>query len=201
MHSNWITSLWCWYVALKWYSNNLRCINLWHILVIDILSISSEIALRWLPQYCTHNKSTFLQLVAWCHWRQPGGKPLSEPMMVSLLTHICITQPQWIKLGNHYNDVLKSTMASQITSLMIVNSSVYSGADQRKHQSSASLAFVRGIHRWLVNSLYKWPVTRKMFPFDAVIMYGWIIKLISINPPRTLFIYKYFVVYTVYPEL
>ena len=47
---------------------------------------------------------------------------------------------------------------------------VYSGADQRKHQSSASLAFVRGIHRWAVNSPHKWPVTRKMFPFDDVIM-------------------------------
>ena len=45
---------------------------------------------------------------------------------------------------------------------------VYSGADQRKHQSSASLAFVRGIHRWAVNSLHKWPVTRKMFPYDVI---------------------------------
>ena len=62
-------------------------------------------------------------------------------------------------------------MASQITSLTIVYSLVYSGADQRKHQSSASLAFVRGIHRWPVNSPHKGPVTRKMFPFDDVIMY------------------------------
>ena len=45
-----------------------------------------------------------------------------------------------------------------------------SGTDQRKHQSSASLAFVRGIHRRPVNSPHKWPVTRKMFPFDDVIM-------------------------------
>ena len=45
-----------------------------------------------------------------------------------------------------------------------------SDADQRKHQSSASLAFVRGIHRGLVNSPHKWPVTRKMFPFDDIIM-------------------------------
>ena len=43
-------------------------------------------------------------------------------------------------------------------------------ADQRKHQSSASLTFVRGIHRWPVDSLYKGPITRKMFPFDDVIM-------------------------------
>ena len=61
-------------------------------------------------------------------------------------------------------------MPSQITSLMIVYSTVYSGADQRKHQSSASLGFVWGIHRGPVNSPHKWPVTRKMFPFDDVIM-------------------------------
>ena len=58
----------------------------------------------------------------------------------------------------------------QITSLTIVYSTVYSDAHQKKHQSSASLAFVRGIHRWPVNSPHKWPVTRKMFPFDDVIM-------------------------------
>ena len=62
------------------------------------------------------------------------------------------------------------TVASQITSLTIVYSSFHSGAHQRKHQSSASLAFVRGIHRWPMNSPHKGPVTRKMFPFDDVIM-------------------------------
>ena len=70
----------------------------------------------------------------------------------------------------HFGDVKMSAMASQITSLTIVYSTVYSGADQRKHQSSASLAFLRGIHRWPVNSPHKGPVARKMFPFDDVIM-------------------------------
>ena len=70
----------------------------------------------------------------------------------------------------HYSDVIMSTIASLITSLTIVYSTVYSDADQRKHQSPASLAFVRGIHRRPVNSPHKWPVTRKMFPFDDVIM-------------------------------
>ena len=63
-----------------------------------------------------------------------------------------------------------SAMASQITSLTIVYSIVYSGADQRKHQSSASLAFVRGIHRWPVNSPHKGSVTRKLVLFDNVMM-------------------------------
>ena len=70
----------------------------------------------------------------------------------------------------HYDDVVMGATASQITSLAIVYSTVYSGADQRKHQSSVSLAFVRGIHRGPVNSPHKWPVTRKTFPFDDVIM-------------------------------
>ena len=70
----------------------------------------------------------------------------------------------------HYSDIIMRAMASHITSLTIVYSAVYSGTDQRKHQSSTSLAFVRGIHRWPVNSPHKGPVTRKMFPFDDVIM-------------------------------
>ena len=72
--------------------------------------------------------------------------------------------------GCHYCDVIMGAIASQITSLTIVYSTVYSGSVERKHQSSASLAFVRGIHRWPANSPHKWPVTRKMFPFDDVII-------------------------------
>ena len=70
----------------------------------------------------------------------------------------------------HYGDVIMGAITSQISSLTIVYSTVYSDADQRKHQSSASLVFVRRIHRSTVNSPHKWPVTRKMFPFDDVIM-------------------------------
>ena len=62
------------------------------------------------------------------------------------------------------------TIASQIPSLTIIYSIVYSDTDQRKHQSSALLAFVWGIHQGPVNSPHKWPVTRKMCPFDDVIM-------------------------------
>ena len=64
----------------------------------------------------------------------------------------------------YYNDVTMGSMASQITSIAIVYSAVYSRAHQRKHQSCVSQAFVR------VNSPHKWPVTRKMFPFHEVIM-------------------------------
>ena len=63
-----------------------------------------------------------------------------------------------------------SAMSSQITCVPIVYWTVCSGADQRKHQSSASLAFVRLIHQWPVNSPHKGTVMCKMFPFDDVIM-------------------------------
>ena len=82
----------------------------------------------------------------------------------------------------HYDDVIMGAIASQITSLAIVYSIVYSSADQSKHQSSASLAFVWGIHRGPVNSPHKWPVTRKIFPFDDVIM---IFVAIKFMPPTT----------------
>ena len=71
---------------------------------------------------------------------------------------------------DHNCDVIMGAMASQITSLTIVYSIVHSGTDQRKHQNSASLAFARWIHRRPLNSPHKWPVPRKMFPFDDVIM-------------------------------
>ena len=85
----------------------------------------------------------------------------------------CQWSPPSSGLVMHYDDVIMGAIASQITSLTIVYSTVYSGADQSKHQSSASLAFVWGIHRGPVNSPHKWPVTRKMFPFDDVIM-AWV---------------------------
>ena len=61
-------------------------------------------------------------------------------------------------------------MASQITSVTIVYSTVCSGVHHRKHQSSASLACVTEIQQWAVNFPHKGPVTRKMFPYDDVIM-------------------------------
>ena len=78
----------------------------------------------------------------------------------------------------HYGDVIMDAIASQITSLTIVYSIVYSDADQRKHESSVSLAFVRGIHRGPLNSRHKWPVTRKIFPFDDVIMFPCILTTV-----------------------
>ena len=143
--------------------------------------ISSKISLKFIPKGPINNILALVQIMDWC---RSGDKPLSEPTMVCLSAHLCITWPQWVpdwKLlepllitetnsTSHYGDVIMGAIASQVTSLTIVYSTVCSDADQRKHQSSASLVFVRGIHRGPVNSPHKWPVTRKMFPSDDVIM-------------------------------
>ena len=70
-------------------------------------------------------------------------------------------------------------MAYQITGFSIVYSTVCLGADQRKHQSSASLAFVRGIHRWPVDSPHKGQVTQKLIPIDDFIMRIFVIGSIT----------------------
>ena len=114
-------------------------------------------------------------LMHWCYI----FLALTHQFHVGKLGEITSTslQGQWVErvkfyttASNHYSDIIMGVMASQITSLTIVYSTIYSGTDQRKHQSSASMAFVWGIHRWLVNSLHKWPVMRKMFPFEDFIM-------------------------------
>ena len=88
------------------------------------------------------------------------------------VTYVCaiVSGCQCSFMRPHYSDVIMGAAVSQITSLTIVYPTVYSGADQRKHRISASLAFVWEIHRWPVNSPHKGPVTRKMLPFDDVIM-------------------------------
>ena len=105
---------------------------------------------------------------------QPKYHTIDIALTVLCMCDVCFMNILWMtfRYSNsvHYNDVIMSAMASQITSLSIAYSIVYSCADQRKHQSFASLAFVWGIHRWQVNSPHKRPVTRKMFPFDDVIM-------------------------------
>ena len=121
-----------------------------------------------------------------CHWFHQ--KSLLPSFIQGLNIVICVKllhtpKPiSRINILNHYCDVIMGTVASQITSLTIVYTAVYSDADQSKHQSSASLAFVWGIHRRPVNSPHKWPATRKMFPFDDVIMHFALKAKASLRP-------------------
>ena len=93
----------------------------------------------------------------------PAMQKVSHSMMSS-----CLKMPKQKALQWHHNDNIMIT--SQITGILIVCSTICSGEDQNIHQSSASLTFVRGIHRWPVDSPHKGPVMWKMFPFDDVIM-------------------------------
>ena len=96
-----------------------------------------------------------------------------EPIMFTLWCKLTLLMMGLEYSGSnwsHYNDVIMVAIASQITSLAIVFSPVYLNTDQRKNQSSTALAFVWGSHRRPVNSPHKWPVKRKMFPFDNVIV-------------------------------
>ena len=97
---------------------------------------------------------TFAQMYSF--WPLPGPRYFSHMVRCLLVCWF-----QWLQLSCVCLscDTIMSTMASQITSLTIFYSIVYSGADQRKLQSSALLAFVQGIHRWLLNSPHKGPVS------------------------------------------
>ena len=65
------------------------------IFLIENVWIPTIISLKFVPKGPINNIPALVQIMA---WRPPGDKPLSEPMMVSLLTHICVTRPQWVKI-------------------------------------------------------------------------------------------------------
>ena len=112
----------------------------------------------------------FLQALCWGNPLASAGFPSQKASNDEILS-MSRREHELERQGDyHYSDVIMIAMASQTTSIWIVCSSVCSGADQRKHQSSASLALVMGIHRSSVGSHHKGPVSRKMFLFDDVIM-------------------------------
>ena len=61
----------------------------------EIVRISIKISLKFVPKGLINNIPALVKIMA---WRRPGDKPLSEPMMVRLLTHICVTRPQWVNI-------------------------------------------------------------------------------------------------------
>ena len=158
----------CWFIV-NWILGN-RFTEIWIIIQqFPFKKINLKMSsVKWWPFcLCLH------VLTHWSLVQQICYRTLDNDMFRQRLL-VCLVLSHDQNQSWHYTDVIMGSIASQITSLMIVYSNVYSDADQRKHQSSASLAFVRGIHRGPVNSPHKWPVTRKMLPFDDVIM-DWIL--------------------------
>ena len=104
-------------ISMSWH-HHVMCVTVWtHLICINTLRprqngrhfsddtfkrmflnenirISIKISLNFVPKSPIDNIPALVQIMA---WRRPGDKPLSEPMMVSLLTHICVTRPQWVK--------------------------------------------------------------------------------------------------------
>ena len=130
---------------------------------------------------CSTKKHQSSTLLALCEWAKPpaiDGFPLCRKCF-----HVCpdIISPIWtsflfpnsksgystVLLTNHYSEIIISTMISQVTGV----SAICSTADQRKYESTVSLAFLRRIHWWPVDSPHKRPVMQKMFPFDDVLMH------------------------------
>ena len=115
-------------------------------------------------------------MISHCWFRQRlvsvGQQIVANTTHNRKLLWICSLRCQTISIhsNGHYTDVTMTMMASQITSLTVVYPAVYSDADQRKHQSSASLG--------PVNSPHRGPVTRKMVPFDDVIKYAAYMSLV-----------------------
>ena len=65
------------------------------IFVNENIRISIKISLKFVPKSSINNNPALVLIMA---WRRPGDKPLSEPMLVRSLTHICVTRPQWVKV-------------------------------------------------------------------------------------------------------
>ena len=127
------------------------------------------------------------------YWPLVGAnRRLKGPAMRQMFPCLHITMPVVPQIIHHYNDVIMCAMASQITNLTIIYATVYSRRGSKKTSKLRPLAFVRGIHRWPVNSPHKGPVMRKLFPYDDVIMYPhhlrWIRYLVGISSTEITFV-------------
>ena len=160
--------------------NNVVCVRIWHQFIITCSNCKNDLTVSmiiWFAQrqivshICWFKYWTVFSILNKYDVRfdcidKRYNKLCNDKRLLYLI-------PFLQKSVEHYDDVIMTMLASQITSLTVVYSIVYSGVNQRKPQSSASLAFVREIYRGPVNFPHKWPVTRKMFPFDDVIMNQW----------------------------
>ena len=130
----------------------------------NLLYQARELCCKGLLKYCwTWDGSVFVQRLNEAD--NKSGNPVSKMWSLHDLLPFGIDPSMPLRWRHNERDGVSNHQPHRI-----VYSTLYSGADQRKHQRSTSLAFVRGIHRWPVNSSHKGPVTRKMFPFYDLLM-------------------------------
>ena len=79
--------------------------------------ISIKVSLKFVPKGPINNNAALVQIMA---WRRSGNKPLSEPMMVSLLTHICVTRPQWVNILCYRQVPLNSIFHKTCTQFSVI---------------------------------------------------------------------------------
>ena len=159
--------------------------------------IAIKISLKFVPKGQINNITTLVRIMA---WRRPSDKPLSEPMVVSLLTHICVTRPQWVKLYPVEFHWLSIILCNYIRPDDIIQKGFWQHFDctlQWRHNEhdgiwnhrrpdcllnhlfrhrSKKTSKLRITGHYKGNSPvtsdfpHKGPVMRKIFPFDDVIM-------------------------------
>ena len=148
--------MYCGYVV-----NKMHLENTLHILRIAFFSTSSDRCTSIIYRTLSSGERSRI------FFRLPINRRLC-PTLLSLYTHRYIMEAP-IAMVN-YNGVIMSIWRLKSPALPLFTQPFIQGKDQGKHQSSASLAFLRGIHRSPMNSPHKGPVTQKMFPFDDIIM-------------------------------
>ena len=158
------------YLSIQWDLHTVKRVCLTELGRVSLHLVSSTNKCTW---YIIFAGEAVLFMLRQCLCQKSDDGPASMMLGRQLISdanctediyiyiYVIETRMRFREVVNHYNNVIMDAMAAQITSLTIVYSTVYSGADQRKHQSFASLDFVRGIHRWPVNSPHKRPVTRE----------------------------------------
>ena len=145
-------------------------------------------SLKFVPKGPINNIPALVQIMA---WRCPGDKPVSEPMLIFVLMHICVTRPQWVNDGTLDNKhCLPDNLILLVISHWVPNYPLQWCHNEhhwipnqqpcecllnrlfRCRSKKTSRHRVTGLcaGNSPVNSPHKWPVTRKMFPFDDVIM-------------------------------
>ena len=106
------------------------------------IRISIRISLKFVPKVPINNIPALVQIMA---WRRPGDKPLSEPMMVNLPMHICVTRPQWVK---HKNEMI-NTIA--LLSKLDTTSAQYSNIQMVVTMWKIILLIIAGCYKYTIS--------------------------------------------------